>query len=47
VAGQRLPDVAAALEQAGCSNPDLLAHCRQEGKHVEGCWALDLLANEP
>jgi hypothetical protein len=21
----------------------LIAHCRSEGPHVRGCWALDLL----
>ena len=39
----RLPVLADALEEAGCDNPDLLAHLRGPGPHVRGCWALDLL----
>jgi hypothetical protein len=39
----RLPVLADALEEAGCTNPDILAHCRQPGPHVRGCWVVDLL----
>jgi hypothetical protein len=38
-----LPVLADALEEAGCSDADLLGHCRGGGVHVRGCWALDLL----
>ena len=38
-----LPILADALEEAGCANQDLLAHCRHSGEHVRGCWAVDLL----
>jgi hypothetical protein len=38
-----LPILADALEEAGCDNADLLAHCRGPGPHVRGCWAVDLL----
>jgi hypothetical protein len=38
-----LPILADALEEAGCSNPDILAHCRSEGPHVRGCWVVDLI----
>jgi hypothetical protein len=38
----RLPILADALQDAGCDNDDLLAHCRGPGPHVRGCWALDL-----
>jgi hypothetical protein len=38
-----LPILADALEDAGCTAADLLAHCRSGGEHVRGCWALDLL----
>lgn len=37
----RLPILADALEEAGCTNGDLLGHCRGGGHHVRGCWALD------
>jgi hypothetical protein len=39
----RLPILADALEEAGCSEEALLAHCRGAGGHVRGCWAVDLL----
>jgi hypothetical protein len=38
-----LPVLADALEEAGCADADVLAHCRRGGKHVRGCWVLDLL----
>jgi hypothetical protein len=39
----RLPIFADALEKTGCSNQDILGHCRQPGEHVRGCWVVDLL----
>lgn len=39
----RLPILTDALEEAGCDNAELLAHCRGSGPHVPGCWALDLV----
>jgi hypothetical protein len=39
----RLVVLADALEEAGCTNQDLLSHCRNGGTHVRGCWVLDLL----
>jgi hypothetical protein len=39
----RLPILGDALEDAGCGNADILAHCRQPGEHVRGCWVVDLL----
>ncbi len=39
----RLAVLADALEEAGCSNAELLGHCRGPGPHVRGCWALDLI----
>ena len=38
-----LPILADALEEGGCTDPDILNHCRQPGEHVRGCWILDLL----
>jgi len=35
--------LAEMLEEAGCRDPAILAHCRQSGEHVRGCWVLDLL----
>ncbi len=39
----RLPFLADALEDAGCTDDDLLTHCRRPGPHVHGCWAVDLI----
>jgi hypothetical protein len=38
-----MPVLADALEEAGCTNPDVLSHCRGSETHVRGCWMLDLL----
>jgi hypothetical protein len=35
--------LADALEEAGCTNADILSHCRQPGEHVRGCWVVDLV----
>jgi hypothetical protein len=32
-----------ALEEAGCTDADILAHLRSPGPHFRGCWALDLI----
>jgi hypothetical protein len=37
----RLPILADALEDAGCDSPAVLAHCRDGGPHVRGCWVVD------
>jgi hypothetical protein len=37
----RLPILSDALEEAGCTDPDILTHCRRPGEHVRGCWLLD------
>jgi hypothetical protein len=33
-----------ALDDAGCTDDELLAHCRKPGPHGRHCWALDRLA---
>ena len=38
-----LPEFADVLEVAGCTNQDLLVHCRSRSEHARGCWALDLV----
>jgi hypothetical protein len=35
--------LADALEEAGCDNAEILAHCRGPGQHLRGCWAIDLI----
>jgi hypothetical protein len=32
-----------ALEEAGCNDARILAHCRQSSPHTRGCWVVDLL----
>jgi hypothetical protein len=39
----RLSVLADALEDAGCTDPELLGHLRGPGPHVRGCWAVDLV----
>jgi hypothetical protein len=38
-----LPILADALEEAGCTDAELLGYLRGPGPHVRGCWAVDLL----
>jgi hypothetical protein len=38
-----MPILADALEEAGCYNTAVLAHCRGPGPHVRGCWVVDLV----
>ena len=38
-----MPALADELERLGCSDPDVLEHCRADAPHVPGCWVLDLL----
>jgi hypothetical protein len=40
---EEMPVLADALEEAGCTTPDVLRHCRQPGEHGTGCWVVDLL----
>lgn len=39
-----MPILADALQDAGCEDKQLLAHCRStKHPHVRGCWAVDLV----
>jgi hypothetical protein len=39
-----MPILADALQDAGCEDPDILAHCRDPDQpHVRGCWVVDLV----
>jgi hypothetical protein len=42
-AWDRCPILADALEEAGCTNADILAHLRGPGPHARGCHVLDLI----
>ena len=39
----RLAILADALEDAGCTDADILSHLRGPGPHVRGCFAIDLI----
>jgi hypothetical protein len=39
----RLPELAAVLQGAGCAEASALSHCRDGKHHARGCWVLDLL----
>jgi hypothetical protein len=39
----RLAILADALLDAGCDDEQLIGHCRSDGPHVRGCWAVDLI----
>lgn len=38
-----MPILADALEDAGCTDSEILDHCRSPGPHVRGCWVVDLI----
>jgi ATP-dependent Clp protease ATP-binding subunit ClpA len=38
-----LPSLADALEAAGCTDREILAHCRAKAEHTSQCWVVDLL----
>jgi hypothetical protein len=40
---ERMGVLADALEEAGCTDAEVLHHLRSEGPHVRGCWVIDLL----
>jgi hypothetical protein len=44
---QRLAMLADALEDAGCTDAEVLGHLRGPGPHVRGCWAVDLVLGKP
>ena len=39
----RMPLLADAVEASGCTNADLIEHCRSGREHARGCWVVDLL----
>ncbi len=39
----RLLILADALEEAGCTDEQILTHLRGGGEHYRGCWVIDLL----
>jgi len=39
----QMTELAEDLEWAGCTDADVLEHCRGPGPHVLGCWVVDLI----
>jgi hypothetical protein len=39
----RLAVLADALEEAGCTDADILDHLRGPGPHVRSCWPIDII----
>lgn len=40
---ERLSELGTVLEAAGCTEDEVLGHCRTPRSHARGCWMLDLL----
>jgi hypothetical protein len=40
---EQMPELAKALESVGCTDGEILSHCRGSEAHVRGCWILDLI----
>ena len=42
-----MPILADAIEEAGCDDASILAHCRTiTENHIRGCWVLDLVLDK-
>lgn len=39
----KLPELGDAVAEGGCTDEDILNHCRQSNEHVRGCWVVDLI----
>jgi len=39
----RMPMLADALERAGCTDAEVLGHCRTPEEHARGCWVIDMI----
>ncbi|MBX9583374.1 MAG: hypothetical protein K2X87_23985 [Gemmataceae bacterium] len=42
-AWDRLPVLAEALDDAGCTHPDVIGHLRGPGPHARCYWVVDLI----
>jgi hypothetical protein len=38
--------LADALEEAGCTDADILGHCRKSEPHARGCWVIDRIVDK-
>lgn len=42
-----LPVLADALDDAGCGEPAVIGHCRDDVTHARGCWVVDGVLGRP
>jgi hypothetical protein len=42
----RFPELAVAVEAAGCTEGEVVGHCRTRRPHARGCWVLDLILGQ-
>jgi hypothetical protein len=42
----RMRLLADTLEASGCTNADVIEHCRSDRAHARGCWVVDLLLGQ-
>jgi hypothetical protein len=40
---ERLPELGELLAEVGCADTPVVAHCRLQRGHVQGCWVVDLI----
>jgi hypothetical protein len=40
---EQMPLLGEALKEGGCTNQEILNHCRSQMPHVRGCWVVDLV----
>lgn len=40
---EQMSSLGHALEEFGCTDANILNHCRQPGEHARGCWVVDLI----
>jgi hypothetical protein len=38
-----MPILGDGMQKAGCTDANILNHCRQPGEHVRGCWVVDMI----
>jgi hypothetical protein len=41
-----LPRLGDLLASAGCTDDNILGHCRRPGMHIPGCWVVDALLDK-
>lgn len=42
----KMPTLADKMEEAGCADVGILAHCRNAAEHFRGCWVIDTVLGQ-